>query len=199
MAAEIIDIARLDPRPWKNGAGVTRELAVHPPDASMDDFDWRISIAEVAADAPFSAFNGVDRCIVLLRGAGMRLRSDDGRLDRHLAQALEPFHFPGDDALQAELIDGPSSDFNVMTRRGHWRADVTPVHAFHASTASAASLVLCCSGEAALAVGDQPMSLHAGQAVLWRDGGPALRITPSFAASLLLVQLHHLCEDQVRP
>ena len=165
----------------------------------MDAFDWRMSIAEVASSAPFSAFAGVDRCIVLLHGAGMRLRSDDGRLDRRLAEALEPFHFSGDDALQAQLIDGPSSDFNVMTRRGRWRADVTPVHSFHECARSAAALLLCRTGEAALSANGQPVILHAGRAALWRNDAPALRITPSVAATLLLVQLHRLCEDQARP
>jgi environmental stress-induced protein Ves len=195
VAAEIIDIARLTPKPWKNGAGVTRELAVHPAGAGMDDFDWRLSIADIASDAPFSAFPGVDRCIVLLQGAGMQLRSDDGRLDQRLAQPLEPFHFSGDDALQARLIDGPSSDFNVMTRRDRWRADVTPLQAFHEAPASAAAFLLCRSGEAALDAGNQPMTLRAGQASLWRHDAPSLRITPSPAATLLLVQLHPLCED----
>ena len=195
MAAEIIDIARLQARPWKNGAGVTRELAVQPIGAAVDDFDWRMSIAEVAADAPFSAFPGVDRCIVLLHGAGMRLRSDDGRLDRRLADVLEPFHFSGDDALQAQLINGPSSDFNVMTRRSRWRAEVTPVRSVHESTASAAALLLCRSGEAAVADSEHSMTLHAGQAALWRHDAPDLRITPSPTAHLLLVQLHRLCED----
>jgi len=195
VAAEIIDIARLTPRPWKNGAGVTRELAVHPPGAAMDDFDWRVSIAEVASDARFSAFPGVDRCIVLLQGAGMRLRSDDGRLDRRLADVLEPFHFSGDDALQAHLIDGPSSDFNVMTRRGRWRAELTPVRGFHESGSSTAAVLLCCSGEAALSGCDQPMTLSAGQAALWRHDAPGLRITPTSSSTMLLVQLHRLCED----
>ena len=82
--------------PWKNGAGLTRELAISPADASVDDFDWRISVAAIERDAPFSAFPGVDRCIVLLRGAGMRLRSVDGAIDRRLTQAYAPHRFSGD-------------------------------------------------------------------------------------------------------
>ncbi|MBM7325185.1 HutD family protein, partial [Agrobacterium sp. S2] len=47
--------------PWKNGGGVTTEIIVHPAKASMADFDWRISMANVAQDGPFSIFPGVDR------------------------------------------------------------------------------------------------------------------------------------------
>lgn len=196
MAPEIITLDRLEPRPWKNGAGLTRELAVHPQGAGMEDFEWRMSIAEVASDAPFSAFPEVDRCIVLLRGAGMHLRSADGRLDQHLDEPLDPFHFPGDKALHATLIDGASSDFNVMTRRGRWRADVTPLADPKDTPACAAALLLCRSGEATVsAAGHAPFSLQAGHAALWRQDAPALHIAPSFAAALLLVQLRPLCQD----
>lgn len=58
---------------WKNGGGVTREIAVFPEGAGMDDFVWRASLAEVAADGPFSAFPGIDRTITLAEGAGMDL------------------------------------------------------------------------------------------------------------------------------
>jgi environmental stress-induced protein Ves len=101
---------------------VTREIAFGGADAAA--FDWRLSVAEVERDAPFSAFPGIDRCIVLLRGAGMRLRSTDGALDHALTTPLQPFRFSGDDALDATLVDGSCSDFNVMTRRGAWRSEV---------------------------------------------------------------------------
>ena len=51
-------------RPWRNGGGVTRELASSP--EGVDDFDWRVSIAEVTASGDFSRFPGVDRTIVRL-------------------------------------------------------------------------------------------------------------------------------------
>ena len=72
--------------PWKNGAGRTTEIAVHPPGAALDTFAWRVSIADVERDGPFSRFPGIDRTIVLLEGAGMRLRS--GRSDTRVRRAL---------------------------------------------------------------------------------------------------------------
>ncbi len=47
--------------PWKNGSGETAEIAIWPDGVALDAFDWRISMARVAADGPFSAFAGVDR------------------------------------------------------------------------------------------------------------------------------------------
>ncbi len=57
--------------PWKNGGGETVEIAVAPQDAALGDFDWRISMATVAADGPFSIFPGIDRTLSILSGSGM--------------------------------------------------------------------------------------------------------------------------------
>ena len=58
---------------WKNGGGVTHELAVWPDGADLSGFDARLSMAEVAADGPFSAFPGIDRTLAVLDGGPMRL------------------------------------------------------------------------------------------------------------------------------
>ena len=118
------DIASLSAAPWKNGGGVTREIVCSPPGAGMDGFDWRASIATIDRPGPFSAFAGVDRVIMLLDGAGVRLRSPDGRIDHRLEVAHAPFAFGGEVALDCELLGGPSTDFNLMSRRGRLHADV---------------------------------------------------------------------------
>jgi environmental stress-induced protein Ves len=88
---------------WRNGAGWTREIAAEPGDGG--EWVWRLSIAEIEQDAPFSRFPGVDREIVLLSGNGVRLRFDDGSV-----HPLEPPHgrlrFSGEAGVQGELIDG---------------------------------------------------------------------------------------------
>ena len=53
---------------WKNGGGATREAVNWPPGAGLDAFDWRVSIASIAASGPFSVFTGVERRIMLLEG-----------------------------------------------------------------------------------------------------------------------------------
>lgn len=158
------ELGRLPLQPWKNGAGRTREIAVEPPGGGFEDFDWRLSVAEIERDAPFSAFPGIDRCIVLWRGAGMRLRSADGRIDRQLDTPGEPFHFAGEEALDAQLLDGPSTDFNVMTRRGRWRCEVLQVRAPQQLDGADALLVLVAHGR--WTVDGTP--LDPGQGLLWR-------------------------------
>lgn len=102
--------------PWKNGGGVTRELACYPAGAGLDDFLWRISIAEVNRSGPFSVFPGIDRVITLLEGDGMQLNFTDG--EQHaLTTPLLPFRFRGERNVNAQLAGAASQDFNLMLRR----------------------------------------------------------------------------------
>jgi environmental stress-induced protein Ves len=98
--------------PWKNGGGITCEVAVFP---EAGDFLWRLSLATVASDGPFSSFPGVDRTLTVLEGDGIELAVAD-----HVPARLgpgAPFAFPGDVAATARLVGGTVTDFNVMTRR----------------------------------------------------------------------------------
>ena len=109
--------------PWKNGMGRTRELAVYPAGASMDDFIWRVSVAEVDSAAPFSAFPGIDRHIALLEGAGFSMALDDGRTHA-LTTPFSPFAFPGEAKVDVTLHGGPTRDFNLMLRRSQVRGEL---------------------------------------------------------------------------
>jgi uncharacterized protein len=90
---------------------------VSPPGASLDDFDWRLSLARVDRDGAFSRFDNVDRTLVLLSGA-MTLDEQDRQTDlvRHV-----PVMFAGERAIDAIVAGGATLDFNVMTRRGRVR------------------------------------------------------------------------------
>ncbi|WP_159015445.1 HutD/Ves family protein [Cognatiluteimonas profundi] len=98
---------------WKNGLGWTREITRSP---GQGDWDWRLSIAEIDDDAPFSRFEDVDRELVLLAGNGLSLQFDDG-----VEQILQPPHdrarFAGERGVTGRLVDGPTQDFNLMWRR----------------------------------------------------------------------------------
>lgn len=130
---------------WKNGGGVTAEIAAFPANASMEDFGWRISMADVAADGPFSCFPGVDRTLTLLEGQGMVLEIE-GQGRRELDPASPPLSFAGDVPVMARLADGPVRDLNVMTRRGRFSHSVTPiaVEGHRALVIGAATAVIFC-------------------------------------------------------
>jgi environmental stress-induced protein Ves len=126
------------PAPWKNGGGVTVEVAIHPEGASLDGFAWRISLATVASDGPFSLFPGIDRTLTVLTGAGIDL-AVAGQSIKRLDPGSLPFSFPGDVPTAATLVAGPIEDLNVMTRRGVARHDV----ARHALAAGDRRLIAC--------------------------------------------------------
>ena len=112
--------------PWKNGGGVTREIAAFPEGASLDAFDWRISMAEVAAAGPFSRFEGIDRVLTVLAGE-LELSFPGEASSVTLGSGSEPFAFPGDSDCAGAPRGGPVTDFNVMVRRGSMRAEVRRV------------------------------------------------------------------------
>ena len=116
---QLIQYASLRPAPWKNGGGSTTEIMVFPPGAGFDDFDWRVSLATIAQSGPFSVFPGIDRTLALVDGAGVLL---DFGGERVVLGADEPVvRFAGEDAVHATVAGGPTTDFNVMTRRGRCR------------------------------------------------------------------------------
>jgi len=175
--------------PWKNGGGTTSELAVHPPGAGLDDFLWRVSVADVAASGPFSAFAGIERTIMLLAGAPMTLRGPAGTatLTRHV-----PHRFAGEDAVEGILSAGPVRDFNVMARRGRVQSDVAVLRAGrHASTArNGALLIYCAEGSAQAAIGTgAPVALAAGETLLERALADATLIIVDAADGAVVIRV----------
>jgi uncharacterized protein len=148
---------------WKNGGGSTTEILVSPPDAGLDDFDWRVSMAEVATDGPFSAFPGIDRTLAILSGEGLRLEIG-GATPVELTGSTAPLAFPADQPTRARLLGGPVVDLNVMTRRGRFRHTLRWL-----SQAAGASLpvtahllmVLAAGGPADLSIGGS--TFHLGE------------------------------------
>ncbi|MBN9458654.1 MAG: HutD family protein [Bosea sp.] len=174
----IIRAADCKVMPWKNGGGTTTEIAVAPESASLGDFDWRISMAHVGADGPFSSFPGIDRTLSVLTGNGIRLAFGDGEtvaLDR----ATAPFFFAADRAVDGVLVDGPIDDLNVMSRRGRWRHRVERLSGEGSLPASEGLLVLVARKADWLVNG---VSLGAGDsAILDAPGHGELRVSGSEA------------------
>ncbi|MEU5370876.1 HutD family protein [Streptomyces sp. NPDC005951] len=125
MTVRILRAAELTPAPWKNGGGLTREIATGPEGAGADAFDWRVSLADVTADGPFSAFPGVDRVLTVVEGAGMDLVVGG---EHHIVdEPLWPHGFPGDLPTEGFLLGGPVVNLNVMYRRARTRAETAVV------------------------------------------------------------------------
>lgn len=120
---EIFLLAPADYRvmPWKNGGGTTREIIAHPSDTT--DFDWRLSIADIQVDGPFSSFPGYARTIMLLEGDGMRLHIDDAPAVT-MNEKFRPLDFDGSSETYCTLTGGPIRDFNIISAK----ARITHTH-----------------------------------------------------------------------
>ncbi len=100
--------AQFQTAPWKNGGGITHEIARH---RDGDALVWRISLAEVTTDGPFSSFPGLTRILTVIDGAGLDLHGPQGVLP---ARPLAPVRFAGDTPVDGRLLDGPCRDVNVI-------------------------------------------------------------------------------------
>ena len=143
---------------WKNGGGVTREVAKSPSQAPF----WRVSIANVDQEGPFSSFVDLDRILTVIEGKGMVLAHKNGDLvaDLHI-----PVHFSGSDAIDGLLPNGPIQDFNLIFDGSKLDADVsvidTAVLYNRPSSTSVMTLVYCLTGAFKL-LGSKTLLRHDG-------------------------------------
>lgn len=162
--------------PWLGGGGVTHELARYPAEG---DFDWRLSVAEVLQDGPFSRLDGVDRVIVLCSPGRMVLNVPEPME----LQRFSPYAFDGGSDVSCTVPEGPTLDFNVMTRRGAYAADVATVAGATAEVdvpSDGLAFVLCMDGAVTCGVGLRAYDL------VRLDGSTRLDATNGTAAVVAL-------------
>lgn len=186
----LIRLQDCPPSPWKNGGGSTRQLLVSPAGAGLDDFDYRVSLASVASDGPFSRFDGVDRQLLILQGAGLELKLD-GRDSLRLTPGDAPLAFAGETPAQSRLLDGPLTDFNVMTRRGRYQSrldHLTVDGELELRSDAELTLLLTLEDGAQLLQNGNLMPLAAWDAAVARRG-ETLRLHAARPLALLRVEL----------
>ena len=177
--------------PWKNGGGETTEIIASPEGAGLDEFEWRISMARVAMDGPFSRFPDVDRTLCVIEGEALAL-TIAGKPEVVLTQVSAPFGFPGDVAVTSHLVKGPITDLNVMTRRERWSHKVTRLFvdvAQEIERETGVALILSRSHGVRLTGNDGPEMLGLDDAALF-EGKFGIRIeSASGAVIAYLVEL----------
>ncbi|MBS7702938.1 HutD/Ves family protein [Chelatococcus asaccharovorans] len=175
--------------PWKNGGGVTYEVAAAPDGAALDAFDWRVSMAQVAAPGPFSAFPGCDRILTVLSGGPMTLRVGDAPA-RMLDDASTPFAFAADVPCAAETVDTALLDLNVMVRRGRATASVTRhrgVNLRISPRETSTTFVLVKGGTAA--INCLPTLMQDGDVLKLAPSDPPVTISPGAEAVLYEIRV----------
>lgn len=171
---------------WRNGLGRTAEIARHP--ASGDAFDWRLSIATIGADGPFSAFPGCDRTLVPIEGGGLALDFVDGTT---LSGGLfEPIRFAGDQPCHGRLLGAVRTrDLNAITRRDAASHDVAVVGApGRVENGADILFVVALSGSISVSCGARSWDLAPGDALRVDGGRDALALagTPATARAAIV-------------
>ena len=108
--------------PWANGKGTSYEIASDRNES--DNWSWRVAIAPVKEDGPFSALPGIDRELVVIEGNGMVLEVDGESVECLPGQVVR---FSGDSTTFARLNDGPVVDLGLMSVRGSVARSMTVV------------------------------------------------------------------------
>ncbi len=189
MTVRIVRAADLVRVPWKNGGGTTAEVAAFPEGADFETFGWRISMADVASDGPFSIFPGIDRTLIVVEGNGIEL--EVGGVSHRLDAASPALSFSGDDRTVGKLLSGPIRDLNVMTRRGQFshhtrmlEAGITPL-----SETTRTAFIVALGAGLNVAIGRKIWSLQAldtlilDQGPIHPLGGKAILIEIALAVS----------------
>lgn len=186
-AYRILRAAGRTPVAWKNGGGVTREIAASPATsltAGNGAFDWRVSLADVAADGPFSVFPGVDRTLTVVEGAGMDLMVGG---EHHIVdEPYWPHDFPGDVETDGRLLGGPVVNLNVMYRRDRTRAETAVVRGTLRLTAPEGGAVLAVALEDGAVIDGTDTALGCYDAVSLRSGASCVLRTQGYAALITL-------------
>jgi len=190
--------------PWRNGKGVTREIAREPP--APAEFDWRVSLASLDEDGPFSSYPTYQRVVVLVDGPGFTLDFADGST-QVLAERGAAAVFQGDAAVVCRLHEGPCRDLSLMVRAPGTVLAVQvldPTQRFALPVAVGAQrAVYGLAGQSELVLADAapaagPTLLKAGDCILLDDTDGAAALAPTGAGSraLLLEWTHFSSRSQ---
>ena len=87
-------------------------------------------------------------------GDGVTLHGELGELCHTLQQRWQPWRFAGEQPLDSHLIGGPSTDFNLMLRRGQWQGRMQVLHEPTTVGATGAGLCMVLQGQWAVLGGD---------------------------------------------
>ena len=164
---------------WRNGGGATRELATWPDGQA---WVWRISVAEVEKDGPFSIFAGVSRWFAVLEGAGVEL-DIDGRRHR-LTPASAPLAFDGAAHTGCRLLDGATRDFNLMLRAAAASAHVQWVAGACEFEVAAGATVAVFASQGATIADSSTQASVAAQTLAWRTISTQTRLRLTGARAL---------------
>jgi environmental stress-induced protein Ves len=174
-AIDVRPIASVPIEPWRNGGGITKTLAT-------GNSQWRISLAEIERDGPYSRFEGISRTSLVLRGGGVTLRNDNAVVQLKPFEAIE---YDGDAAWKASLIEGPVTALNVMSARGRYRTQVRAIMDSMIVRPNCAAVVIALDSRCTFSEPGTHLAgnVEPGQVLVINDVTRPLRLAPTKAAA----------------
>lgn len=148
--------------PWANGRGTSYEIASDRNEAG--EWAWRLAMAPVNEDGPFSRIECVNRSLAVVEGAGMVLSVDRKKLQ---CLPMQVIRFRGDAITEATLTDGPIMDINLMVRRKEADGDMAIFS--DVGLLDGASIVVAVGGSAQVQSGESTVDLEPHDSVLECD------------------------------
>lgn len=191
MTITVLRASQYRRMPWKNGKGETVEIAIHPDGADLGSFGWRLSMAMIATDGPFSAFPGIDRTLALIGGQGVEL-DITGLGQQRLQPSSPPLSFPGEAAVSARLRDGPVTDLNAMSRRNGFRHRLFPRGTTLPVPSSALWRIVVALAPISLRLNREQMRLETHDALICEAEDGALRLDLGDARGFYLIHIDRI-------
>jgi hypothetical protein len=148
--------------PWANGRGTSYEIASDRNESG--EWAWRLAMAPVNEDGPFSRIECVNRSLAVVEGAGIQLSVDRKKLQ---CLPMQVVRFRGDAITEAKLLDGPIMDINLMVRRKEAEGEMAIVS--DTGLLRGASMVIAVGGSAQVECGDSTIDLERHDSILECD------------------------------
>ncbi|WP_126221013.1 HutD family protein [Burkholderia vietnamiensis] len=172
---DVYPVESIPPEAWRNGGGTTRTIAT-------GGNQWRVSMASIERDGPYSRFPGVARVSMILSGAGITLTSDEDVV--HLCPfAAETYD--GDVAWNAALVGGPCVALNVMTAKGRYCTHISVVDAPVVVRSGCTAIAVALGTGYTAAVGDETpgRDVGPGHVLVSEHHARPLRLAPRGVAA----------------
>lgn len=179
----VVGLTEVEPRPWRNGGGITWEIAAGedcPP-------EWRLSVALIDRTGRFSDYAGYDRTIIGIGGGPVQLEVDGTRYELRNG---EPFAFRGESETAGILCAAAARDLNVMTRRDRFTHGVKTIAAPQKFVVRPGDFAFAYVVRGRASAGST--RCEADQCMIFDSSDGAVRIAPETGASVCVVHIRQL-------
>ena len=157
----LLDPDRYVRTPWKNGGGVTVDIA-------FEGDVWRFSRTPITQAGPFSDYTGFDRLQVLIAGRGLVLQTPAGEID--VRRPFQPVRFAGETPIVSRLEAGPVEVINLMGERHRVALDLTVLEAGRSRPLGPGlHIAYCPAGRAVLRVAGETHELQSDRGLRIED------------------------------